>query len=350
MLRRLISALTSLAIAFSVASAQTPTSTGALQSQSLSIPHVDTPAAEQHVTGITIPRSTENWETLSLDKSGLRLSDNGGPVLSRVENPEFTREMVRLQWRLADPIELYVIRPHGVANPPVILYLYNYNSDVDRFRDDGWCQRVTQDGFAAVGFVSALGPQRFHTPRPMKQWFVSELQEALASSTHDVQMILNYLTTRGDLDMKSVGMFGQASGGTIALLAASVDSRILAVDAMDPWGDWPDWLKGSAQIPENERPAYLTPEFLSKVGNLDPLVVLPRLKLRALRIQQLLDDPLTPLTAMDKIKAAAPRPEDVVRYKDWRAHQAAMQDVGLSGWLRTQLRPTTQPNSTSGTN
>jgi hypothetical protein len=297
--------------------------------------------ASQPVTSISLPKSTEDWTTLSLEKSGLPISADRGPVLSHSEQPEFTREMVRLQWRPSDPIEVYVIRPHGVANPPVLLYLYNYNSDVDRFRDDGWCERVTKDGFAAVGFVSALAPQRFHTPRPLKQWFVSELQEALATSTHDVQMILNYLTTRGDLDMNRVGMFGQASGGAVALLAASVDPRLKAVDVMDPWGDWPDWLKGSPQIPEGERPAYLTPGFLGKVVNLDPVAVLPQLKIKALRIQQLLDDPLTPLAAMDKIKAAAPRADDVVRYKDWREHMAAMRDSGLSGWLRAKLPPST---------
>jgi hypothetical protein len=53
--------------------------------------------------------------------------------------------------------------------------------------------------------VSALNGHRY-TYRPMKQWFVSELQEALGSSVHDVQMILNYLSTRDDLDMSRVGM------------------------------------------------------------------------------------------------------------------------------------------------
>jgi hypothetical protein len=323
--------------AFALFTFAAPPQTPAASAQSQPVPSIDRPVPEGPTATLsTKTERTEDWTTLALDKSGLPLSSDRGPVLSHVEQPEFTRELVRLQWRAHDPIEVYVVRPHGIANPPVILYLYNYNSDVDRFRDDGWCQRATKDGFAAVGFVSALAPQRFHTPRPLKQWFVSELQEALATSTHDVQMILNYLTTRGDLDMNHVGMFGQASGGAVALLAASVDPRLIAVDVMDPWGDWPEWLKGSPQIPEAERPAYLTPEFLGKVANLDPVLVLPHLKGKALRIQQLLDDPLTPIAAMDKIRSAAPA-GDVVRYKDWREHQAAMSGVGLSGWLRAQL-------------
>src|ERR1035441_1223230 len=51
-------------------------------------------------------------------------------------------------------------------------------------------------------------------------------QLSLALTVHDVQMVLNYLETRGDLDMSRVGMFGQGSGGAIAVLAAAADSRI----------------------------------------------------------------------------------------------------------------------------
>ena len=87
---------------------------------------------------------------------------------------------------------------------------------------------------------------------------MSELQEALSTSTHDVQMVLNYLEARKDLDMNHVGMYGQGSGGAIAILAAATDPRITALNVTDPWGDWPDWLKGSKQIPEEERATYLS--------------------------------------------------------------------------------------------
>ena len=82
----------------------------------------------------------------------------------------------------------------------------------------------------------------------MKEWFVSQLQESIAASAHDVQMILNYLAMRGDLDMDHVGMFGDGSGASIAILAAAVDPRIKASDLLDPWGDWPDWIAKSTLI------------------------------------------------------------------------------------------------------
>jgi dipeptidyl aminopeptidase/acylaminoacyl peptidase len=181
-------------------------------------------------------------------------------------------------WRQGDPIDLYVIKPKNVEKPPVILYLYGYPSETDRFRDEEFCRLVTKNGFAAVGFVAAMDGHRYHD-RPMRQWFVSELQEALSTSVHDVQMVLTYLSTRSDLDQSRMGMFGQGSGGTIAVLAASMDPRIKAINILDPWGNWPEWMAKSTLIPEDERPDYMTPQFLDKVAALDPARVLPRLTL-----------------------------------------------------------------------
>ena len=291
--------------------------------------------------------SKEDWTALSLDKSGLNLAGVTEDSIGKWEKPEYTRELLRVQWRPNDPIDLYVIRPHGVEKPPVILYLYGFPSDTERFRDEGWSKRVTQGGFAAVGFVSALTGQRIHTPRPMRDTFVTQLQESLGTSTHDVQMVLNYLASRGDLDMKSVGMFGQGSGATTAILAAQADSRIVALDLLDPWGDWPDWLRSSPQVPEDVRADYLKPEFLARISQLDPIAYLPHLKLKALRIQQVLDDPDVPASVRDKVAAAVPRPEQVVRYKDTQAHIAAYRASGLTGWLREQLRPSPAEKKTA---
>jgi len=282
----------------------------------------------------------EDWSALPLAKSGLNPDTYVAVVLSKTEEPEYTRELVRVQWRAADPIDLYVVLPRGAARSPAILYLYDYRFDTDRFRDDGWCKRATQGGFAAVGFGSALSRQRFHS-RPMKEWFVSELQEALGESTHDVQMVLNYVASRGDIDMNRIGMFAQGSGGAIAVLAAAVDSRIAVLDLLNPWGDWPDWLKESPQIPEDERSAYLAPQFLSGVAGLDPVSYLPRLHLKALRIEQVMDDPVTPPSAKDKLSAAVGTPGLAIRYKDAGAHLAAWRSNGISGWIREQLMPST---------
>ena len=280
----------------------------------------------------------EDWTTIYVAKSGLPLDAIGSVPLSKADVQGCTRELQRLTWRTNDPVDLYLIRPQGQQKLPIVLFLYDYTVDAETtFQQDRWCDVAKRNGFAVAGFASSLSLQRIRPPRPLKEWFVSELPEALATSTHDVQMVLNYMDTRGDLDLKHVGVVGQGSGGAVAILAAAADSRISALDLMDPWGDWPDWLKGSKQIPENERAAYLKPEFLQRVSGLDPVAYLPQLKRRAIRIQQVLADPITPDAARDKVAKAAPTPDEVVRYPDIAAEAKALGSNGIVKWLGEQL-------------
>jgi dienelactone hydrolase len=279
--------------------------------------------------------NVEDWSKLSLENSELHPVT---PFLGEKDDMDrFTRELWSVKWRQGDPIDLYVIRPKGVEKPPVILYLYSFPSETDRFRDDAYCQRLTAGGFAAVGFVSALTGQRYSN-RPMKQWFVSELQESLSTSVHDVQMILNYLATRNDLDLTKVGMFGQGSGGTIAILTASVEPRLKAIDALDPWGDWPEWLAGSSLLNDEERPNFLKPEFLNKVAPLDPVRYLPNLT-QKIRILNVVDDDVTPRAAADKINAAAPKSAQLMDFKDRKAFFQAVGGGRIFEWVKDELQP-----------
>lgn len=245
----------------------------------------------------------EFWSSPFLSTSHLRPVR---PVSTGTEDHgSYTLEVVGVKWRPADNIDLYVMKPKGVAKPPVILYLYGHPSDVDRFQDAQFQKLVTRDGFAAVGFVSALEGPRFHN-RGVTKSFVSELQESLATSAHDVQLILDYLERRGDLDMTRVGMYAQGSGASIAILASAVDPRIRVLDTIDPWGDWPDWLAGSPLVPEKDRAEYLKPDFLKNVEGLDPVEWLPRVQAKSFRLQDVTIEPNTPANAKKKLRLAVP--------------------------------------------
>ena len=284
-------------------------------------------------------RTPEDLSSVSL--AGSQLNPDPPFVGEKDDFPTFTRELLQVKWRNGDPIDLYVMRPKGVAKPPVVLYLYSYPSETDRFRDNNYCARITEGGFAAVGFVSALTGQRY-SMRPMKEWFVSEMQESLGSSVHDVQMMLNYLSTRGDLDMSRVGMFATGSGASIAILAAAADSRIKAIDLLNPWGDWPDWMAKSAIIPEVERPNYVKPEFLNKVAPLDPVKWLPQLKSQGVRIERLSNDTVTPQIAEEKIEAAAGSTVKVIHYDNVQQFYGAAGGGRVFQWVKAQLHPAQQ--------
>ena len=261
------------------------------------------------------------------------------PVGITSDMHDYTLELLQVQWRWGDPLDLFVIKPKGVKNPPVILYLFSYPNDTDVFKDPAFEKAVTRDGFAAVGFVSALTGHRYHDI-PMKKWFVSELQQCMSMTAHDVQMILNYLATRGDLDMSRVGMFGQGSGASIAILASAVDARLKVVDVLDPWGDWPTWMAVSPFVPENERKDYVTPEFQKKAATVDPVDWLPKVQALQFRYQDVVfDTTITPGPSQDKLRAAAPARTNFVLYKKEEDFKAAFPENGMNlAWMEQGLR------------
>ena len=290
------------------------------------------PASGGH--GMMLSHARESFSTLSLKDSDLHAQP---PLLgSRERTKTYIRELWQVRWRPNDPLDLYVILPIGAKNPPIVLYLYGFPSETDRFKNDGYCQRVVKGGAAAIGFVSALTGHRAEH-RPPTQWFISELQESLATSVHDVQMILNYLDSRGDLDTSRVGMFGQGSGGTIAILAASADSRLKALDLLDPWGDWPDWLAETGMIPEQLRAAYSKPDFLKRLEPLEPVRCLPDLRSRSMRIQ-FVDEYGESKETVRKIETAAPPKSKIIHYPTALAFRSATLDGGLFAWIATELK------------
>jgi hypothetical protein len=252
-------------------------------------------------------------------------------------HPDYTVQLVNLQWRWGDPIDLYLIKPIGVKNPPVILNLYGYPEDTDPYKNEVFQKALIKDGFAAVGFVSALTGHRYHD-RPMKEWFLSELQECMGTTAHDVQMVLDYLDGRGDLDMHRVGMFGQGSGATIAILASAVDPRIKVLDVLDPWGDWSTWMATSPFPPEDERADYVKPEFLKKAATMETLDWMKKIRAKKFRLQQNLFETDTPKAVKEKLRAAAPPASTVVLYETLPKFMEAFPHSTNLEWMKHELR------------
>lgn len=299
----------------------------------------DGPSAIKAQIGEPIEGLHEDFTTPALTTSNLKPVQ---PLVFLNDYPHYTVELLRVQWRADDPIDLYVMKPKGVKKPPVIMYLYGYPTDTDVFKRTGYQELVTRNGVAAVGFVSALTGHRYHD-RPMKEWFISNLQECLATSAHDVQMVLNYLASRGDLDMNRVGMFTQGSGASIAILASAVDPRIKVLEALDPWGDWPTWIRSSPLVPAEERPEFLKPEFLKTIATMDPVDALPRVQAKTFRLDDELFDTATPRPVMERLKTVAPTGATVLLYKNMEEFKAAFQDGQNLDWIKHELDSISEP-------
>lgn len=142
--------------------------------------------------------------------------------------------------------------------------------------------------------------------------------------------------------MDCVGMLGAGSGATIAILAATVEPRIKALDLLDPWEDWPDWMAYSARIPDAERTNYLNPDFLKRVAPFDLVQWLPQLKSLPVRLEFLKDDVNTPASCQKRIESAAPHNSvQIVKFETTRALLDASAGGKHFQWMKGQLVPPT---------
>jgi hypothetical protein len=133
-------------------------------------------------------------------------------------------------------------------------------------------------------------------------------------------------------------MFGQGSGGSIAILASGVDPRIKVLDVLDPWGDWPTWIATSPFVPDEERADYVKPEFLKKISGLDPLEWMPKVRATKFRLQQNLFETDTPKGNKDKLRAAVPAGTPVALYKTLLEFNATFPNSTNLSWIESQLR------------
>ncbi|MGA2418672.1 MAG: hypothetical protein ABSG69_01200 [Candidatus Acidiferrum sp.] len=279
----------------------------------------------------------ENWTQLDVRDSAMVMKR---PELAQKEDTpgaSFIRERYQANWRDIDPFDLYVIRPKGTAKVPVILYLYSFPEDTDQFKNNNWCDTAVSGGYAAVGFVGAVTGHRTRY-RPAKDWFVGNMQEALGSTVHDVQFILDYLATRSDLDMNHVGIFAMGSGGAVAVMASAVDPRIQVVDLLGPWGDWPKWTGATKVIPDDERANFVTAEFQEKLEPLEPVNWLPKVHAKELRIQDVRGNKSVPDDAQKSLEGAAPDFAVINQYENGRAFLANQPPITLFDWLKAELK------------
>jgi cephalosporin-C deacetylase-like acetyl esterase len=149
--------------------------------------------------------------------------------------------------------------------------------------------------------------------------------------------MIDFVEKRADLDTSRIGMFGNGSGGTIAILASAADPRIKVLDVLDPWADWPTWLASSPFPPADERANYVKPEFLKSVSPLEPLDYLPKIQAKKFRIQDAVINPETPPAIKEKIRKTAPAGTTFVQYKSKEELMAAFPHSSNLDWLKQQI-------------
>ncbi len=117
---------------------------------------------------------------------------------------------------------------HSATKAPAVVFLHGGFS----FSRDDW---VAAEGFVKAGYVLFMPLMRSENGGPGNfELFGGEVDDALAAG--------NYLTTIPQIDSKRIYLVGHSVGGSLAILAAQMNSPYKAAAAYSGYAHLPDWI------------------------------------------------------------------------------------------------------------
>ena len=211
---------------------------------------------------------TEDWTSPALKTSNLKPTQ---PLPAYINDyPGYTVELLQVQWRFGDPLDLYVMKPKAVRKPPVILYLYGYPAGTDRFKDETFQKTVTKRWICGRGL--RIRSHRTSLSRP-----------ADAGVVH--QRIAGVLSHLGPRRADGLGLSRHPRRSRHEP-GRNVYARVGSQHRDPGFGgrirESKCWMRSTRGVcgrfgwqvlrfaPEDERANYVTPEFLKKAAALDP--------------------------------------------------------------------------------
>lgn len=171
-------------------------------------------------------------QTISRPKAPL----NPSPAKLTVENG-YSQELIAFQSEPGETVPLLILKKGQPAErKAVIIALHGTGGSKEGMR--GLLQT-----YADLGFIGVAMDARHHGERAqpiqglpnsyqsamLKAYRTGEGHPYLYDTVWDVLRLVDYLTTRADVDAARIGLVGNSKGGTEAYLAAAADERIAVV-------------------------------------------------------------------------------------------------------------------------
>jgi serine/threonine protein kinase/formylglycine-generating enzyme required for sulfatase activity len=181
------------------------------------------------------PRTTEaqfrelarsyDYERLPLDAE----------IVDSIVTPDWRREKVVFNGAGGERVTAYLYLPNNAARPLQVIH-YLPGSDVDGgitaapLNAEGWLGPAAKAGRALITVVTKGASERPLPPGTSIPSPVSaEGREMIVNRLIDHRRALDYLETRGDIDMTRVAFVGNSSGAYNGLILAAVEDRYRSV-------------------------------------------------------------------------------------------------------------------------
>jgi 2,6-dihydroxypseudooxynicotine hydrolase len=195
----------------------------------------------------------------------------------------------------------YLRRPHGVEQPPIVLLVPGGDSTKEELFD--LADHILSRGLAVLAF-DGPGHGKVSTRLKIRPDFEVP-----------ISAVIDYVTSRTDLDNQRLAVGGLSFGGLFACRAAAFDERVKAALSMSSWyspaGLWPSMAPVS-QIALKQYMGQNAPEVLN---NMTLAGVAERIRVPLLQVYGGLD-PVSPPEQAHRVAAEVQGPHTTVVFDD----------------------------------
>jgi len=206
-------------------------------------------------------------------------------VLKKDDSAGATREKLVFTGGRGDRVPAFLMLPKGAKPPyPLVVLIDGWTGGKDRWsEDDSWPRGgLAVKALAETGFAAFVMDSQFHGERaaklgymPVDEFVCRECRnirrEMIVESVVDHRRALDYIASRGDVDMARVGALGHSMGAVMTFALAALEPRLRAsVSCVIPARHGETWTSAAAVSPYTFAPRIHIP-LLMLMGRSDPL-------------------------------------------------------------------------------
>ena len=249
---------------------------------------------------LLVVQTADTAESESPYNPPIEIDVRDGFVLNRVNLTE--RKIPALVLSKSDPKaskKPLVIALHGGGMPEILdapgMTAKEAWFDREEFHDAPYT--LAEAGCMVVIFDAWWAGERF---RPEYRQLVRDnianaVVRGWVETARDVNLVIDALAERPDVDINRVGLCGRSGGAITALMAAHRDSRVVAVTSWAGCADVKAFLYGKAPVDVVDGLIEAAPEVRKLLQEFDPIYNLDAMVPRAILLMNNRADPAVPL-------------------------------------------------------
>lgn len=197
------------------------------------------------------------------------------------ETDQYKKQKIVFDGYRKNRVPGYIATPKQVAGPyPCILLFHSgIGSKNVWWEEDSFEHgKLLVDQLLAAGYAVLMLDAQYHGERTAANdygisatWMgANDYREQLLQTTVDYRIALDYLSTRGDIDMDQIGAFGTSIGANMILVLSTVDARLKTMVVCSTIMEHPYFgTTCSASDPIHATPAHPEARVLIQVGKTD---------------------------------------------------------------------------------